>query len=131
MTARLECPKIKRLNQRQASHQAKFAKSNTSAQGNMQRAAKKSRIEPPGYASGRTRSERPKADRKVRRIVTGAGQQKTSTAKMQPYSAKASLARNRASGRKGTLISRETRAKRAMQSPADGSGWAVDREARY
>jgi hypothetical protein len=66
--------------------------------------ARKSRTEMPESAVGPTRYGRPKADPKVRQIVTGAARLRTSTEKILPSSAKVSRARNRASGRKETLI---------------------------
>jgi len=65
-------------------------------------------------ADERTNSGKPREGPKIRQTVTGAAQRTTSTGKTPPFSAKASPARNRASGRRGTLISSVIRASGAI-----------------
>lgn len=102
---------------RQTAPPAQTGRSSISAHGNKRRAARKSRTEMPEFADGRMRCGRLKVDPKVRQIVTGAAQQKTSTAKTQPSSAKALRGRNRASDQRETLISSVIRASGAASGP--------------
>jgi hypothetical protein len=75
----------------------------------------------PESADEHTNFGKPREGPKTRQTATGAAQLKTSTGKTPPFSAKASPAKNRASGRRGTPISPVIKASTSRHDGATGT----------